>query len=98
MSVVSHDNLPAPLQLFDAEAVEFELGKLAEMYDGRQRELRTAVAQQLKGALAKSRFVAEQLLLKDRQGLRCAERLCFVQDEIIRVLHEFTSRRLYPAR
>jgi [protein-PII] uridylyltransferase len=98
MSVLSHDYPPGPPQLFDAEAVAIELGKLGETYEGRQRELRTAVAQQLKAALAKSRIVAEQLLLKDRQGLRCAERLCFVQDEIIRVLHEFTGKRLYPAR
>jgi [protein-PII] uridylyltransferase len=98
MSVLSHEYPPGPPQLFDAEAVAIELGNLAETYDGRQRELRTAVAQLLKGALAKSRIVAEQLLLKDRQGLRCAERLCFVQDEIIRVLHEFTAKRLYPAR
>jgi [protein-PII] uridylyltransferase len=97
MSVLSHDYPPGPPQLFDAEAVAIEVGKLAETYEGRQRELRTAVAQHLKAALAKSRIVAEQLLLKDRQGLRCAERLCFVQDEIIRVLHEFT-KRLYPSR
>ncbi|MBO0754527.1 MAG: [protein-PII] uridylyltransferase [Bradyrhizobiaceae bacterium] len=98
MSVLSHDSPPGPPQLFDPEAVAMEVGKLAETYEGRQRELRTAVAQQLKAALAKSRLVTEQLLLKDRQGLRCAEQLCFVQDEIIRVLHEFSSKRLYPSR
>src|SRR5207302_1361489 len=41
---------------------------------------------------------AEQLLIKDRHGRRCAERLCAMQDEIIRVLYEFATRRLYPAQ
>ena len=37
-------------------------------YAGRERELRTAVAQRLKAALAEGRAGAEQLLLQDRHG------------------------------
>jgi len=37
------------------------------------------------------------LLLKDRHGRRCAERLCFMQDEIIRILFEFAAKHLYPS-
>jgi [protein-PII] uridylyltransferase len=88
----------AQAELFDAPGISAELVTLAETYAGRERELRTAVAQLLKSALGKSRALVEQLLLKDRHGLRCAERLCFIQDEIIRVLYEFTSRRLYPSQ
>ena len=100
MSVLA-PNADAPLQpsqLFDAEDVAANLAVLAETYKGRERELRTAVAQRLKEALAQSRTEIERLLLKDRHGLRCAERICFVQDEIIRVLYEFTSKRLYPSQ
>ena len=35
------------------------------------------------------------MLLKDRHGRRCAERLCFVQDEIIRILFSAATRHLY---
>ena len=98
MSVLTQQRPAGLPELFDAEAATSELGRLLETYQGRERELRMAVAQLLKEALAKSRIVTEQLLLKDRHGLRCAERLCFVQDEIIRVLHEFTSKRLYPTQ
>src|ERR1043166_1360727 len=84
--------------LFDTEASSAELARLAESYDGRDRELRTAVAQQLKAALADSRVVAEQLLLEDRRGRRCAERLCALQDDIIRILYEFAGKHLYPAQ
>jgi [protein-PII] uridylyltransferase len=39
------------------------------------------LAQQLKVALADGRAKAEQLLLKDRHGRRCAEQLCRMEDE-----------------
>ena len=39
----------------------------------------------------------KRLLLADRRGRLCAERLCFMQDEIIRVLFEFAQKHLYPA-
>src|SRR5271169_2203360 len=83
--------------LFDADAIAAELAKLAASYPGRERELRTAVAQRLKAALATSRAEIERLLLKDRHGGRCAARLCWVQDEVIRVLYEFAIEHLYPS-
>ena len=49
-------------------------------------------------ALAEGRTAAEKQLLKDRQGRRCAERLCFAQDAIIRVLYEFAVKRLYKSQ
>src|SRR5450755_1830300 len=82
--------------LFDAEAIAGELSQLAVSYPGRERELRAAVAQQLKVALAASRTEIERLLLQDRHGGRCAARLCWVQDEIIRVLYGFAVKHLYP--
>jgi [protein-PII] uridylyltransferase len=83
--------------LIDAAALAAELNVLAEQYVGRDREMRTAVAQHLKAALAKGRAKAEQLLLADRRGRRCAERLCYMQDEIIRLLFELAQQHLYPA-
>src|SRR6201999_3962100 len=50
-----------------------------------------------KTVLAAGRDHAEQLLLKDRQGRRCTERLCFMMDEILRGLFEFTTPHLYPS-
>jgi [protein-PII] uridylyltransferase len=85
------------IELFDEHAIVGDLKTLAEVHAGREREMRTAVAQRLKSALNEGRAVAERLLLKDRQGRRCAERLCFMQDEIIRVLYEFAGTYLYPS-
>src|SRR5262245_37061126 len=85
-------------ELFDADAVAAELERLPELEAAHERELRTAVAQRLKAALMRGRAAAERLLLKDRRGRLCAERPCFMQDEIIRILFEFTQKHLYPVR
>src|SRR5205807_7191316 len=78
--------------LIDTDAVAPDLARLAAEYPGRERELRTAVAQRLKSALAEGRAAAEQLLMKDRHGRACAERLCVMQDEIIRLIYDLVSK------
>jgi [protein-PII] uridylyltransferase len=84
-------------QIFDEGALVAELAALADLHAGSAQELRRAVAQRLKTVLTAGRAEAERLLLKDRQGRRCAERLCFMQDEIIRILFEFVGTHLYPS-
>src|SRR5271156_3227273 len=86
------------VDLIDPAAIAADLKALAKTHAGRERELRTAVALRLKAALTHARSRAEQLLLKDRHGRRCAERLCQLQDEIIRILFEFIGNVLYPPR
>ena len=83
--------------LFDETTVVADLATIAEQHTGSEQELRSAVAQRLKIALTAGRERAEQLLLQDRQGRRCAERLCRMQDDIIRVLFEFVVQHLYPS-
>src|SRR5215831_11147512 len=82
--------------LIHVRATAADLDRLAETHRGGERELRTALAQRLKAALAEGRAKAEQLLLKDRHGRRCAERLCRMEDEVIRVLFEF-ARQWHPS-
>src|SRR5262249_44839375 len=88
---------PREGSFLDAAAVTADLAKLAEVHHGRESELRAAVAQRLKAALAAGRAMAEQRLREDRHGRRCAERLCFMQDEAIRIIYEFAVRHLYPS-
>ena len=83
-------------ELLDSAAIVADLNALAETHAGSERELRTAVARRLKTALTEARARAEQLLLKDRHGRRCAERLCQTQDEIIRILFECAVSKLFP--
>jgi [protein-PII] uridylyltransferase len=95
MMLESPRSARAPVELLDPAAIVADLKELAETHAGRERELRAAVAQRLKTSLTQARAQAEQLLLKDRHGRRCAERLCYVQDEIIRILFDFARQELY---
>ena len=88
---------PGSGTLFDARAIAAELEALAKRHGSRERDLRTAVAQRLKQVLAEGRAEAERLLLNDRHGRRCAERLCLMMDEIIRALFEFAGIAVYLA-
>src|ERR1700674_3140591 len=81
--------------VFDARAVAAELKRLGGLHAGRERELRSAVAQYLKGLQAQGLAAAEGMLREDRHGRLCAERLCFMQDELIRLLFEFAGKQLY---
>jgi [protein-PII] uridylyltransferase len=85
-------------ELIDAHAIIADLEKLAKAHTGNERDLRSLVAQRLKVALTDGRAKAEQLLIKDRHGRRCAERLCRMEDEVIRILFEFARRHLYPSQ
>ncbi|MGA8562693.1 MAG: nucleotidyltransferase domain-containing protein, partial [Pseudolabrys sp.] len=100
---VDHSARPSPEHpargsndLIDARALTAELENLVKTHGGGDKELRSLMAQRLKAALADGRAKAEQLLLKDRHGRRCAERLCRMEDEIIRILYEF-ARSQYPS-
>jgi len=83
--------------LFDERALVAELEKLAKDHADSEQELRRAVAKPLKAVLSAGHAHADMLLLQDRQGRRCAERLCLLHDEIIRILFEFVLRHLYPS-
>ena len=89
--------LPGGDELFDAPAIAAELATLADGA-GNEHELRLAVTRRVKTALIEGRRVAEQLLLKDRHGRRCAERLSLMIDDIIGVLFDFVIRHLYPSQ
>ncbi|MHC4053483.1 [protein-PII] uridylyltransferase [Bradyrhizobium sp. 25ACV] len=80
---------------FDTARITAAVDALAEKHQGREDAFRTAMAQLLKAELIAARAAAQEILLKDRHGRRCAERLCHVQDEIIRILYSAATRHLY---
>jgi [protein-PII] uridylyltransferase len=80
---------------FESPRIAAEVDALAEKHAGREDVFRSSVAQFLKAELIAARGLAQAMLLKDRHGRRCAERLCFVQDEIIRILFSAATRHFY---
>ena len=80
---------------FETARVTAAVDALAEKHAGREDTFRSALAQLLKAEMIAARATAQAILLKDRNGRRCAERLCFMQDEIIRILYDAATRHLY---
>src|SRR6476661_9595906 len=93
-SVVTEDPSGAD-ERFDTARITAARFVLAEKHAGREDVFRSALAQLLKAEMIEARATAQAVLLKDRHGRRCAERLCFVQDEIIRILFSAATRHLY---
>ncbi len=93
-SIVTQPKVGADIG-FERARVAAEVDALAEMHAGHEDVFRSSVARFLKAELMAARAAAQALLLKDRHGRRCAERLCQVQDEIIRILYSAATRHLY---
>src|ERR1700687_4686969 len=84
-----------PDDRFDTARIAAAVDALAAKHAGREDLFRSATAQLLKAEMMAARATAQAVLLKDRHGRRCAERLCFVQDELIRTLFSAAPRHLY---
>jgi [protein-PII] uridylyltransferase len=86
---------PEADERFDTARITAEVDALAAKHAGREDVFRATMAQQLKAEMIAARATAQAVLLRDRHGRRCAERLCFVQDEIIRIMFAAATRHLY---
>src|SRR6202166_1588109 len=95
MDSVLTENRPEANERFDTARITAAVDALAERHAGREDVFRSATAQYLKAELLAARATAQAVLLRDRHGRRCAERLCYVQDEIIRILFSAATRHLY---
>src|SRR5258706_9895976 len=95
MNIIVTTTMPEADERFDTARITAAVDALAAKHAGREDLFRAATAQLLKAEMAEARAVAQAVLLRDRHGRRCAERLCFVQDEIIRILFSAATRHLY---
>src|SRR6201997_4593683 len=95
MDVVVAQTRPEIDSRFDSARIAAAVDALAERHAGHEDVFRSSVAQLLKAELIAARATAQTVLLSDRHGRHCAERLCFVQDEIIRILFAAATQHLY---
>ncbi|HEV7877553.1 [protein-PII] uridylyltransferase, partial [Bradyrhizobium sp.] len=86
---------PEADERFDTARITAAVDALAAKHAGHEDIFRTHLAQLLKAEFITARAATQTVLLKDRHGRRCAERLCFIQDEIIRILFAAATRHLY---
>jgi len=82
---------------FDAGEVGRELMRFIEAQNGAVQEARPAVLGRLKELLRKARTEAARQLEADGKGRRCAEGLAAFQDELIRLVFDYTVRHVYRA-
>jgi [protein-PII] uridylyltransferase len=71
---------------------------VADGADGGNPQIRSKVLAILKEARLESRSKIQMLLMEDRRGVLCAERISHVQDELIRVVYDFAVAHVYPVK
>ncbi len=86
------------LEMIDADALRAELTRIAKEHRGPDSALRAKILETLKQTLAKGRDLAENWLMEDGDGIQCARCIAWLEDEIIRVLYDFTFTHVYPIR
>jgi [protein-PII] uridylyltransferase len=82
---------------FDAGEVGRELVRFLEAQSGAAQEARPAVLERLKELLRTARAEAARQLAADGKGRRCAQGLAAFQDELIRLVYDYTVAHVYRA-
>ena len=82
---------------FDAGEVGRELVRFLEAQSGAAQEARPAVLERLKELLRTARVEAARQLGADGKGRRCAQGLAAFQDELIRLVYDYTVAHVYRA-
>ncbi|WP_417667922.1 [protein-PII] uridylyltransferase [Roseibium sp.] len=83
--------------LIDADALRQRLTAMTAQTDGDGSDLkiRSKVLAELKTAMKAGREIAQTRLNEDGGGLKCAQRLSHLQDELIRVIYDFALYHVY---
>lgn len=82
--------------LINPDAVRVDINSIMEEHgDGTSTKCRSALLLLLKEVVAKGRLRAEELLLADGSGLKCAGRLSDLQDNVIGLIHAFAVSHVY---
>ena len=90
-------NKDVPQKLIDPAVVYDELLAATRGAPAGPRSARGTVVEILKGTLERIHVLAEQQLIANGDGTRCAESLSVAEDEMIRALFRLASSELYPA-
>lgn len=83
--------------LIDANELRKQLTALHAEHRGNDTKLRAATLAHLKTIITQAHKAAEALLVKNGKGTQCAANLAHFQDELIRVLYDFTVTHIYRA-
>ena len=90
-------SIASTVPYFDAGEVGRELVRFLEAQSGAAQEARPAVLERLKELLRTARTEAARQLATDGKGRRCAQGLAAFQDELIRLVYDYTVAHVYRA-
>ena len=82
---------------FDKEKLRQELTELWHEHQGNETQLRTELLAKLSKLKKHAHNQAEMNLLQDGNGRACAQSLSLFQDELIRILYDYTTTHIYQA-
>ncbi|MBZ0216614.1 MAG: [protein-PII] uridylyltransferase [Fimbriimonadaceae bacterium] len=85
-------------EMIDSDALRVTLTAIVSEHRGPDSALRAKILDTLKQTLADGRDLAEKWLMIDGDGTQCARCIAWLEDEIIRVLYDFTQTHIYPVR
>ena len=83
---------------FDSTALREILTSLAKKHAKNEFALREEIIVLLKDLINDARLMAKEILLEDGNGRKCAAGLSQFQDELIRVLYDYTVYHVYRAQ
>ncbi len=83
---------------FDPTALRLRLGELWAERAGNESARRAGILDLLKSCAEEAHHQAERQLISDGNGRRCARGLAHFQDELIRVIYDFTVEHIYEAK
>jgi len=84
-------------ELIDADGLRNKLTAIYGEHRGNETQLRKHVLAHLKDVIGQAYDIAETRLTKNGQGTQCAANIAHFQDELIRVIYDFTVTHVYRA-
>jgi [protein-PII] uridylyltransferase len=90
-------NIPAPLY-FDPAILREELTSYWRESPGNMSQVRARVLRRLKELKLNARTAAQSLLEKTGDGLACAAALASFQDELVRLIYDYSAAHVYRAQ
>ncbi|HUO53558.1 MAG TPA: [protein-PII] uridylyltransferase, partial [Rhodoblastus sp.] len=81
----------------DRAALDARIAQLAEQHGGETPDFRKAVVEVLSETLTRGAAVARVALENKGSGLACGAHLAFVEDEVIRAIHQCVVKHIHPS-
>ncbi|MCG5479040.1 [protein-PII] uridylyltransferase [Sinorhizobium alkalisoli] len=84
-------------EILDVAALRAKCNFIASAHAEQRQPMRQALLAVLRQANVEGRAKAREMLAADGAGIRCAERISWLQDQLITVLHDFALNEVFDA-